>query len=396
MAKNIVYLHQYFLTPDDAGGTRSYWITKKLIKEGYNITVITSSNLYKGEKNINGIKIIYLKIPYDQKYSLLKRFVSFMKFSFFSLIEISKLRKIDLIIATSTPLTIGIPALFFKLFYKIPYIFEVRDLWPDVPIEMGAIKNRILIFLIKKYEIYIYKKSEHVVTLSPGMQNGVSKYISNDKISIIPNFSNNDIYFPRKKNLSLNDKYNLVNDSFKIIYFGSMGIANDIDIIINSAILFENDLNIEFIFAGDGSEKTKAINKCVLHGIKNVKFLGKIPMIDLAELINLCDISIVTFKDIPILYTNSPNKFFDSLAAGKPILLNSNGWTKDIIEKNKCGFYFDPQDYYSLYNLIINLRNNDVLLSSMSINSKNIALKYFDKTILTNKFSKIVQNILSE
>jgi glycosyltransferase involved in cell wall biosynthesis len=227
------------------------------------------------------------------------------------------------------------------------------------------------------------------------MQNGVSKYISNDKISIIPNFSNNDIYFPRKKNLSLNDKYNLVNDSFKIIYFGSMGIANGIDIIINTAKLFENDINVEFIFVGDGSEKTKAMNKCSLLGIKNVQFLGKIPMIDLPELINLCDISIVTFKDIPILSTNSPNKFFDSLASGKPILLNSNGWTKDIIEKNKCGFYFDSKDKYALFNLINDLKHNNKLLSLMSRNSKNIALKYFDKTILINKFSKIVQNILS-
>ena len=391
---NILYLHQYFKTPNDAGGTRSYWVAKNLKDSGYNVTVITSSNTYSGEKIINGIRVIYLKISYDQKFSLLKRFVSFFLFSFFSILKIYKLKKPNLIIATSTPLSIGIPALYFKLFFNIPYIFEVRDLWPDVPINMGAIKNKYLIYFSKLLEKIIYKKAIHIIALSPGMKMGIIKYVNENKISMIPNFSNNDLYYPRDKNLLLINKFKLNIKSFKVIYFGSMGIANDIDIIINTAKLFENDINVEFIFAGDGSERTKAKNKCSLLGINNVKFLGKIPMIDLPELINLCDISIVTFKDIPILSTNSPNKFFDSLASGKPILLNSNGWTKDIIEKNECGFYFDSKDKYSLYKLINNLKNNDKLLSLMSCNSKKIALNYYDKTILTNDFLKIVKKVI--
>jgi glycosyltransferase involved in cell wall biosynthesis len=390
MSKKIFYIHQYFVTPNDAGGTRSYWIAKSLINKGFHVTVITSSNKYSGEKEIDGIRIIYLKISYNQKFSLFKRFKSFLKFSFFSILTIYKYKRPNLIIATSTPLSIGIPALYFKLFHKVNYVFEVRDLWPDVPIAMGAIKNKFLIYLTKKFEKYIYINALHIVALSPEMKNGILKYVKNNKVTMIPNFSNNDLYFPRAKNISLYKKFNIIESSFKILYFGSMGIANDINVIIDCAILFKNDINFEFIFAGNGSEKTKAINKCTSLGIKNVKFLGNIPMIDLPELVNLCDISLVTFKDIPILYSNSPNKFFDSLAAGKPILLNSNGWTREIVENNNCGFYFNSNKPENLFNIINYLKNNPGLIDEMSNNSKNLALLNYDKNILTSIFSDII------
>ena len=150
---NILYIHQYFLTPQEPGGTRSYWLAQELIKNGHQVAMLTSSAKFQEEikeLNIDGIKVIYVKEDYDQNMSITRRLKAFVKFMYKSSMIGMQQKNIDLVIATSTPLTIGIPALVLKWFKKIPYIFEVRDLWPEVPIQMGAIKNKWIIFRKKK------------------------------------------------------------------------------------------------------------------------------------------------------------------------------------------------------------------------------------------------------
>jgi glycosyltransferase involved in cell wall biosynthesis len=199
----ILYLHQYFKTPDEPGGTRSYWIAKELIKNGYQVTMITSSLKFSEEIRkiyIDGIEVIYIRVDYEQSMNPMKRVNAFLKFMFRSLIIAIKQKNVDLVIATSTPLTIGIPALILKWFKNIPFIFEVRDLWPEAPIQLGIIKNRWLILAAHFLEKTIYKNASHVIALSPGMQEGVLKYLNKEKVTMIPNMAKIDIFWPREKN----------------------------------------------------------------------------------------------------------------------------------------------------------------------------------------------------
>jgi len=135
LIKHILYIHQYFKTPEEPGGTRSYWIAKELISQGYKVTMLTTSNSISDSivrKKISGIDVIYLKVLYDQKMSVFLRFISFLKFMVLSTYHAYKIKNIDLVIATSTPLSVGFPAFFLNKIKKLPYIFEVRDLWPEV------------------------------------------------------------------------------------------------------------------------------------------------------------------------------------------------------------------------------------------------------------------------
>ena len=159
---NILYIHQYFLTPQEPGGTRSYWLAQELIKNGHQVTMITSSTKFKEEMKeimVDNIKVIYLKEDYDQNMSITRRLKAFINFMYKSSRIGLQQKNIDLVIATSTPLTIGIPALLLKWFKGIPYIFEVRDLWPEVPIQMGEITNPIIIRVLRSFEKLIYKRS---------------------------------------------------------------------------------------------------------------------------------------------------------------------------------------------------------------------------------------------
>lgn len=393
---NILYIHQYFKTPKEPGGTRSYWIAQELIKNGHQVTMITADPKAiqkKREVIIDGIKVIYLKEAYSQDMSISTRLKAFLGFVWKSITEARKQKDIDLAIATSTPLTVGITALYMKCFKKVPYIFEVRDLWPEVPIQMGALKNPLIKGATRWFEKMIYKNAEHVIALSPGMQDGVVKYIPKEKTSMIPNMSKVDEFWPREKNRELEQRLGLNPDSFKIVHFGSLGLANGAETIIESAKLLKGEDSIEFLFVGGGSTEDKLIEECARHQLINVKFLGRFPMNDTSEIVNLADVSIVSFSDLPILYTNSPNKLFDSLSAGKPIIVNSAGWTKDMVEEHFCGYYVNPNYPQELVDKVLCLKNNPDYLATMGENSRTLAETVYDKSILCKQFVKIVENI---
>ncbi|MCG8883436.1 glycosyltransferase family 4 protein [Tenacibaculum finnmarkense] len=393
---NILYIHQYFKTPKEPGGTRSYWIAKELLKKGHSVTMLTTSSQIEEKvqkQNIDGIDVIYLKVPYNQKMSILTRLKSFITFMIKSTYIALKVKNIDLVIATSTPLTIGFPALVLKFFKKIPYLFEVRDLWPEVPIQMGGLNNKFLQKLAIGFEKLIYKKALHIIALSPGMEKGVLKFVSQKKVSMIPNMAKIDAFFPRAKNFKLLESLNLKKESFKVIHFGALGLANGAHTIINTAKLLKDNNEIEFIFIGGGATEADLIKECDANNLTNVKFLGRFAMSETAEIVNFCDVSIVSFLDLPILYTNSPNKLFDSLSAGKPILVNSSGWTKNLVEKYNCGFYANPKHPQELADKIIFLKNNTKEREVMSENSRKLAETKYDKSILCAQFADIVAGL---
>lgn len=393
----ILYIHQYFKTPKEPGGTRSYWLAQELIKNGHQVTMITTDS--KAKKNrreeiIDGITVVYLREGYNQEMSISTRLKAFLGFVWKSITEVRKQKGIDLVIATSTPLTVGITALYMKWFKKVPYLFEVRDLWPEVPIQMGAFKSPLIVKPTRWFEKTIYKNAKHVIALSPGMQDGVTKYISKEKTSMIPNMAKIDEFWSREKDRQLEWKLKLNPNSFKIIHFGSLGLANGAETIIESAKLLKDDYSVEFLFVGGGATEKKLMNECIKYQLNNVKFLGRFPMKETSEIVNLSDVSIVSFKDLPILYTNSPNKLFDSLSAGKPIIVNSAGWTKEMVESHNCGYYVDPNRAEDLVEKILYLKENPDIVKKMGEKSRELAETVYDKSILCKQFVEVINTKL--
>lgn len=257
---------------------------------------------------------------------------------------------------------------------------------------MGAFKSPLIVKPTRWFEKMIYKNAEHVIALSPGMQDGVVKYISKEKTTMIPNMSKIDEFWIRAKNMQLMKELGLQENTFKVIHFGALGLANGADTIIESAKLLKNDSSVEFLFAGGGSQEPELkamVKKC---NLSNVRFLGRFPMEQMSEIVNFSDVSIVSFKDLPILYTNSPNKLFDSLSAGKPIIVNSAGWTKDMVEKHNCGYYVNPNKPQELVDKIIHLKENPEIVEKIGENSRILAETVYDKSILCKQFVDTVEN----
>ncbi|GKQ43366.1 glycosyltransferase WbuB [Companilactobacillus sp. RD055328] len=405
----ITYLHQYFATRKSITSTRSYEIAKYLVSQGHDVTVITTDAFIKDElneipysrkvsyKTTEGIKVIAQRNKYSNRMSFRRRILSFVKYILFAYHE-AKSIKPDLVFSTSTPLTIAIPTLMLYKFKKLKYVFEVRDLWPEAPKQMGVINNKLILWIMKKLEKAVYENAEHIISLSPGMTEGIeSTGIPASKITLVPNFSDLELF--SLKNIDekfvedIRHKYQLDNQ-FVLAHIGAMGKANGLDYLVKAAlILQENKIDdVVIMIAGDGMVKMELEKYCNDNNLQNVIFTGFIAREKIPSLTSIADITMTSFKNLPVLATNSPNKFFDSLAAGKPIIVNSAGWTKDIVEKNQIGYYVDPTKPKKLADLLQELQFEKDYLSKLSPKIKQLAKKEY----AVEKEVQKVENVLVE
>ena len=393
----ILYIHQYFNSPYEPGGTRSYWISRELVKRGHQVTMITSTKRSHPEPcrvSIDGIDVVYVKNKYNNYMSAPRKVFSFINFVIQAIKAAKKENEVDMVYATSTPLTIGYIAMQLKKKKKWPYVFEVRDLWPEFPIQIGAIKNKLAIWYLRRLERHIYERSEHVVALSPGMQEGViAAGTPKEKVSMIPNMSKPDKFYPHAPNKDIAKQFGIDLTKFNVIHLGSMGRANGLQYIIETARILQErkDDSICFLFMGSGATEPLLKELSRKYQLRNVKFLGFHKMDIVAEVTNCCDVSITSFLNLPILKTNSPNKLFDSLSAGKPIIVNSSGWTKDLVEKEHCGFYVDPERPEDLAEQLRFFKSDKDTLRLWGENARRLSLEVFDKNILSAKVANVIE-----
>lgn len=361
------------------------------------MTVITGNSESKhepGRFDRDGIDVIYVKNLYNNSQTKLQKVWSFFKFIFQSTAVAAKEKDVDLVYATSTPLTVGAVALALRTLKGWRYVFEVRDLWPEFPIQVGAVTNPILVWFLRKFEKRIYKRSEHVVALSPGMQEGVIKAgTPAEKTSMIPNMSKPDIFYPHEANKDIVKQFDIDLTKFNVIHFGMLAVANGLDYIVNAAIELKKkgDDSIRFLFMGHGAMQQMLEEMVRDNDLHNVRFLGNYKVGVVAEVTNCCDASITSFKNLPILATNSPNKLFDSLSAGKPIIVNSAGWTKDMVEKDNCGFYVDPEKPEMLADKLLEIKDNKPLLEEWGKNARRLSVEVYDKAKLSAQVADVLE-----
>lgn len=380
--KKVCYIHQYFKTPEEGGAIRSYFIAQALIEQGIEVEMITSHNKPSYEfKAVDGINVHYLPVAYSNHYSFKIRILSFVKFVF---LAIKKTRKIDrpfLVYASSTPLSVGIIALWLRWFRKIPYIFEVRDLWPEAPIQLKIIKSKFLIFHLRQFEKLIYNDANEIIALSPGMKEGIMVRTPSASVHVVPNMADLDFFSSDQHPKS---------SGFTIGYFGALGLTNNMDFIIEIAkSSAASGLKVNFLIAGEGSHKEMLINKA--SQLENMTVLPFNNRNDIKNLMENVDACLTSFADFPILATNSPNKFFDGLAAGKLCIVNTGGWLKDLVEENKCGLFLATDNAKEFPELIKPFLENADLLAKYQKNARKLALAKFSKAELTSRVCEIIQ-----
>ncbi|MBI9107219.1 MAG: glycosyltransferase family 4 protein [Spirochaetales bacterium] len=399
----IIYLHQYFNTPDMVGGTRSFEVAKRLVISGHEVHIVTTqrekkTNMYKSWNYTyeSGIHVHWLNLPYSNKMSYFKRVVVFMKFAFYSSIKAISIKG-DIVFATSTPLTIAIPGIFTAKKLKIPMILEVRDLWPEIPIVVGAINNPIVCKVAKILEKWAYKNSEAIIALSPGMRAGViNKGYDSSRVAVIPNSCDNETF----QNVKQEDIYNFrhsrawLRDNPLITYVGTFGLINGVSYLVDiaSELLLINPA-IKILLVGDGKEKNLVSVKAKNSGVLGVNLFIEdcLPKKDIPLFFAASTLSCSVVINKESLFHNSANKFFDSLSSGTPIFLNHGGWQADLLEATGAGFNVWNKSMKESAEIISRMISNKDWLKTAGKRSKIIATQIFDRNIQVEKLRQVLE-----
>jgi len=402
----IVYIHQYFKTPREAGGTRSYEMARRLVAHGHEVEMITTKSSGKAfkkwlESEVAGIHVHRLYVPYNNSMTFIRRLIAFFKFAVKSARKAASFKHADIVFASSTPLTVAIPAVYASRKRRIPLVFEIRDLWPELPIAIGALKNRLVIFAAKKLEKFAYSNSSQIVALSPGMKHGIAKTgYSPERIHVIPNSCDVDLFsFPRDKTSAFRSRFSWLKKRPLVVYAGTIGKINGVDFLARIAKAMLNmNANVRFLVVGEGAEYNKVKEVAYSLGIleKNFFMIPAIPKSEMPMVLSAADIATSLFIDLPEMWNNSANKFFDALASGTPVVVNYRGWQAELIEKHSAGLVVDGKDEKMGARLIARLLADPEQLERAGVAAHRLANECFDRDKMANNLEQVFLDVVDK
>jgi glycosyltransferase involved in cell wall biosynthesis len=394
----VIYFHQHFCTPKGSSGTRSFSMSKRLLQRGHSVSVVCGSfvgadtGLDGPFKNglrrglVDGIDVIEFDLRYGNSDRFFKRTIVMFKY-FIRAVGLVFTEKYDLVFATSTPLTAGIPGIFARWFKGKPFVFEVRDLWPELPKAMGVIKNPLILGLMSVLEWASYHSASHLVALSPGIADGIERRgIPKQSITLIPNGCDFDIFGYKADGWKPKE---CQPGEFLALFSGTHGIANNLDSIIDAAseLRTRRRQDIKILLVGQGGRKQHLMDRVKKEGLDNVIFHDPVSKLKLAGLMVNTDIGLQVLANIPAFYYGtSPNKFFDYISAGLPVLNNYPGWLSDMIKANNCGFVVEPESPIKFADALERAADNKKLMSIMGSNSRLLAKNEFNRGDLSDNW----------
>lgn len=398
----VLYFHQHFTTPAIGGGTRSYEFAKQLMRRGHTVCIVCGefvdlklpSTNRKGlnRGTVDGIEVVQIKLSYSNKDSIPRRTWTFVKFAFHGL-RLVFTEKYDLLFATSTPLTVSIPGIIMKMFRRKKFVFEVRDLWPELPRALG-LKSPFLLWGMGVMEWCAYHSADACIGLAPGICKGIQERAPDgQKIKLIPNGCDLELFTMGSESIQLPE----VNESDTLaIFTGAHGIGNGLDAVLDAAkeLLSKGRTDIKILFVGDGKLKPSLMQRARAEEITNCIFYSPVSKKRLNEIVSRADIGLMILANVPAFYYGtSPNKFFDYISSGLPVLNNYPGWLADIISENECGIAVTPGDPVAFANGLIHLADHPQLRKKYGCNSRRLAERQFSRQKLAGEFVTFLEDV---
>ncbi|GIE94099.1 glycosyltransferase family 4 protein [Paractinoplanes rishiriensis] len=401
----IVYIHQYYCNPGMTGGIRSYEQARRLVARGHTVDVITT-DITPGKRAVgwrrtedDGVTVHWYSVPYSNHMSHARRLRAFAEFMVLAAAKAARLRA-DLVFATSTPLTVAVPGVIAARLRRVPFVFEVRDLWPEVPIEMGALRNPVARRLACALANFAYRNAAEVVALSPGMAAGVTARRPATRTTMIPNAADlamfegvrdQDVHRFRSEHRWLGDRP-------LIVYTGALGAVNGVDYLVRAAQrLRERDPAAQVLIVGHGREWDQTRQLAAGLGLlgNTVHMWEKVPKADLPVILAASTLSSSFVRPVRALWDNSANKFFDALAASRPIAINYGGWQADLLQETGAGLLLDPYDPDKAGVLLAeHVRDHDWLARARAA-AHRLAVERFSRDRLFDDFEAVLNRAVA-
>ena len=382
----------------------------RLVQAGHRVSMIGgTSDLIEVDgkpgdilrEEIDGINVYRIIEPYSNSMSFPRRWLSFLKFARQAYRLSKTIQDVDVVFATSTPLTTGDPGRKAAKYHHCPFIFEVRDLWPELPIAMGLVKSWYLKMYLKRMELRAYRAADYIIGLAPGIKQGIGNTgYPMDKISMIPNGSDIELFQPTNiKDIDGDSRFGTPGD-FRLSFTGAHGLANGLDAVLDAIIILKEKAisGVQFCFIGSGGSKSRLIQRAEREGLNQyISWVDPIPKKELAQLLPQMDIGMMILDNVPAFYHGtSPNKFFDYLACGLPILNNYPGWVSEYIQEYDCGVVVEPSNPESFADTVIDLMDRRDQLHIMGSNSRKLAETIFNRNILGKQFVDVFEYVAGQ
>ena len=387
------------------GGTRSFEMARRLVAAGHEVHLITSqreSNEYSDwhRTNEEGISVHWYPVAYSNHMGFFHRLFAFIKFAIASSCKAASI-KADVVFATSTPLTIVLPGIYASWRQKVPMVFEVRDMWPAVPIAMGILKNPLLVSAAIWLERLAYRRAKHIVALAPGMRDDVvSSGVDSAKVTVIPNGCDLNVFASDLATpaIALRESLPWLGSRSLVLFAGTLGRANGVDYLVKVAeYMGQIDPEVRFAIIGDGaafeSIKSEAVHSKVLNN--NLFMFNAIPKSELAVWLAAADFTVGLFSGPKVLWKDAvQNKFFDSLAAGKPIACNFSGFQSILAVQHDVGLIVDPHNPGLAAVQLHEKLTDTIWLASVKERAKALAEGQFNRDMLAKDLERVLISVL--
>lgn len=405
----ILFLTQYCPPEVGAPQNRIFEFAKQLKSFGHEVSILTAMpnypkgeifDEYKGKKTVveelEGIKIVRTSIYATKDKAFTKRLRNYLSFTFSSLIQGAKfIDRQDVIITESPPLFLGWSGYILSKWKHAKFIFNVSDLWPESAVKLGVLNNKLFIKLSTWLEEFCYRKATAVTGQTKGIvDNIVQRGINSNKVHLITNGVDTEFFKPENRDETFRKEIGIEN-KFSLCYAGIHGIAQGLEVIINTAEILREYENIQFVFIGDGPEKQKLINLKENKNLKNITFLPVQAKINMPKIIASMDATIIPLKKLDLFKGALPSKMFEALASELPIILGVEGEAKNLIEEAGAGIVVEPENPEELSLAVKTLYNNDQLRKRLGRNGREYVIKNYSRTNIARKLERILYDVIN-
>jgi glycosyltransferase involved in cell wall biosynthesis len=397
---HILIIHQAFASINEPGGTRHHEFARLLTARGHKVTVIaspisyiTGSNTHQSNSEMEGVTILRAAVYDAHHKSFIHRIVAFFSFMFSSFWIGLGVKNVDLVWGTSPPIFQGVTAWALARIKGAKFLFEVRDLWPQFAIAVGVLKSPFLIFLSEWLERFLYRRADQVMVNSPGFLQPVTRRGAK-RVELIPNGADPSMFDPTDSGAVFRQS-NELEDKFVALYAGAHGMSNDLQVILEAASLLADEKNIQIVLLGDGKEKPALMTQAREMKLSNVTFLPSVPKTGMASALAGADVCIAILKPLEEYKTTYPNKVFDYMAAGRPVVLAIDGVIREVVESAGCGIFATPGNAKELAEAIRKLAVDPKQSREMGLKGRNYLEEHFSRAGIGNKLVSFLEEIVS-
>jgi glycosyltransferase involved in cell wall biosynthesis len=406
----VLYIDSKFATPRKSAPTRAYAFARHLVERGHEVTMIgrdpgwlvADGNGKRGglvsREHVDGIDVVWLNVPYRNDYSKYRRIAAYGGFMAAATVAAAVLPRHDVVYASSIPLTIGVPGVAASTLKRAPFVFELQDVWPAVPVGLGVLTSPREIAAAEALERALYRRSVRIVVCSERQKELlVERDVPAAKVVVVPNFADVDLFRPGvvdpgwRASLGLDDK-------FVAVYTGGMGRSSGIQQLFDAAVALHDrgERGIALVAYGRGSERARLERDARERSLRNIHFPDIVPRDRIPGIVGSADATLTLFAPYKVLEQNSPNKFFDGLAAAKPVVVNVDGWLRGIVEDNEAGLYVPAGDGDALADALVELARDPERRARMGANGRSVAERDFARDLLADRVADLLEEVAVE